>query len=817
MALSTPAVDLSTQEKSGIKIKKEKEDDESVKEKSSTEINKFIVSDPQLSGLQSRNITITVATSQVEKVAAAPKPTVQITRKPPPSEKQTPSKPDPPPIDYSSICGAFGWTTIGPVHLPVIMRGEEKFIAVRMFESKIVFGYFPDIFPAAVFSCTNINSYYITTNEAKLLNEINSVHCDFQFGYNDFSTKDYVVRLKDAVELFDFLEFCRTKLYGQGSNSAISDKCGFFLNYKIPFVKKGTKKYVSLNIIYCDGATPAVNSSESITNWDLAYFRFLSCFATVDLKKVEINMPLCNVEDLEVALGGVHFKEVFNWPDIQFSSKEEWESFLHPRTLQWVPEPVKQSSTDSAEDPKKLRKKLNEIQDKESMLNSFLGLNKFLDINNSLPRAAHVRNESANGLNLLQGSEKAGLFPVSLENFLATSSSCNFPYPVNYNHYNSHIQTPSVLEYERYRKSDGSLSSFSSRKPRTFPPPPPLVRLGSPRVSSVPTDQDVVPKAASSLFPYIPTPSNASVPPWLARILEPDWLHDEESRTTMQSSEGPENLSRRLNENDAWCPTTLSSNMTVNGAGSSNIVRSNSNPLGVIRENYDLSHGSMCRDERLLHPHGGSPRLLAGPGPPPHYPTPPQSSPLQPLSLLDCATVTGFPDMYGTRLTPNGLVDLCSPPPSPEMRTALSGSPRSSHLSTYAYQPHITRLVQVDSRYVLAINIEPLKYNSHLAVPISDVVNKFLRGTSVQSCQIMLETVFRLHLYECTSLQQEAFAKHNFSILPGSKLVLLTDLRNCLYQLKFLLLEREKQTEKQCDIGASELPTKRWCNNAREC
>lgn len=817
MALTTPAVDLSTQEKSGITIKQEKKDeDETVQEKNPKEINKFIVADPQLSGLQSRNITIT-AISQADKVASPSKPTVQTTHKKPP-EKQTSSKPDPPPIDYTSICGAFGWTTIGPVHLPVILRGEEKFIAVRMFESKIVFGYFPDIFPTAIFSCTNINSYYITVNEAKLLNEINSVHCDYQFGYNDFSTKDYVVRLKDALKLYEFLDFCKAKLYSQGS-SPTSDKCGFFLNYKIPFVKKGDKKYVSLNTVYADGTIPPVSNSETVTNWDLAYFRFLSFFGTIDLKKIEINMPLCNVEDLEIALGGVHFEEVSNWPDIQFSSKEDWENYLHPRTLQWIPESVKQSLNESVDDPKKLRKKLNDIQDKESMLNSFLGLNKFLDMNNSMPRVAHVRNpEASNGLDLLQSNEKGDIFPVSLENFLATSSSCNYPYPVSYNHYNSHIQTPSVLEYERYRKSDGSLSSLPARKSRTFPPPPPLVRLGSPRVATVPTDQDVVPKTASSIYPYLPTPATAPIPPWLARILEPDWLRDDENRTIMQPTEGPENLSRRLSESDAWSPSTLSSNMTLNGAGSSNIVRSNSNPLGGIRENYDLNHGSLCRDERLLHPHGGSPRLLAGPGPPPHYPTPPQSSPLQPLSLLDCATVPGFTDMYAPRLTPNGLVDMCSPPPSPEMRTALSSSPRSSHMSAYGYQPHITRLVQVDSRYVLAINMDPMKYNSHLAVPVSDVVNKFLRGTSVQSCQIMLETVFGLHLFECTSAQQEAFAKHNFSILPGSKLVLLTDLKNCLYQLKFLLLEREKQSEKQCDMGASELPaSKRWCGNAREC
>ncbi|GIY79262.1 hypothetical protein CDAR_230411 [Caerostris darwini] len=739
MALSTPAIDLPTQEKSGITIKQEKDDEDSTKNTNPTKVSKFIGSDPQLSGLQSRNITITVAASQTEKVTSPQKPTVQIARKSPP-EKSTSSKSDPPPIDYSSICGAFGWTTIGTLHFPVIMRGEEKFIAVRMFESKIVFGYFPDIFPAAVFSCTNINSYYITVNEAKLLNEINSDHCDFQFGFQEFSTKDYVVRLKDAMELFEFLEFCRAKLYGQSSNTVESDKCGYLLNYKIPYVKKRAKKYVLLNAVFPEDTKFPIMNSERITNWDLAYFRFLSCFLPIDLKKVEINGPLYDVEDLMVALGVVSLSEVSNWPEIQCSSKDEWESFLYPRTLQWM-SPVKQSSSEPVEDPKMLRKKLNEIQDKESMLNSFLGLNKYLEMNSSVRSARS--HESGNGLNLLHPSEKTDLFPVSLDSFLATSSSCNYPYPVNYNHYNSHIQTPSVLDYERYRKSDGNLSSFSSRRPRTFPPPPPLVRLGSPRVSSVPSDQDVVPKTASSIYPYIPTPSSA--PPWLSRIMEPDWLHGEENQT-IQASEGPENLSRRLSESDSWCPTTLSTNMTINGAGSSSIVRSNSNPLGVIRENYDLSHGSLCRDERMLHPHGGSPRLLAGPGPPPHYPTPPQSSPLQPISLLECAT--GFTDIYSTRLTPN--VDICSPPPSPEMRTALSSSPRNTHLSMYGYQPHIVRLVQVDTKSVLAINIEPLKYNVHLAVPITDVVNKFLRGTSVQSCQMMLETVFRLHLYECT-------------------------------------------------------------------
>ncbi|KAG8185561.1 hypothetical protein JTE90_017565 [Oedothorax gibbosus] len=767
MALPTPAVNLPTQEESGVKIKKEKQDD-SYEKSTTKQISKIYVNDPQLSRLQSRNITITIADQQAEKVSSSSKPSVQITQKKVAEDQRAV---EPPPIDHSSICGAFGWATIGPVHLPVIMRGEEKYIAVRMFEFKINCGYFP----TSILSCTNISSYYVTENEAILLNEINSFHCDYQFTYNDFTTKDYVVRLSDAEMLFEFLEFCKSKLYNQSSSFSCNDKCGF-LNYKIPFVKKGAKKYISIGSVYPEGATPPVSNSETITHWDLAYFRFLSCFASVDLTKFELDMPLCNVEDLEMAVG-VRFEEVCTWPDIRFASKEEWQNFLYPRTLQWI-----SKSPEALDDPKTLRQKLSEIEDKETTLNSFLGLNKFLDINSSMSRMTHVGNRDAvSGLNLMQGTENSSLFPVALDNFLSTTSG-NYPYPVSYNHYNSHIQTPSVLEYDRYRKPDGSLPSFSSRKPRSFPPPPPLVPLGNPRVTHS-SSTDLVPKP-SSLYPYLPPPPNASCPPWLARILEPDWLHEDENRP----SDAPENLSRRpTNEMDAWCSSSSSSTgLNLSGAGSSTITG---------------------HSDRILHPAGGSPRLLGGPGPPPHYPTPPQSSP---MSLLDCGTVTGFADIYSTRLTPNGL---CSPPPSPDMRTSVS--PRGGG---YAYQPHITRLVQVDSRYVLAINVEPLKYASHLAVPISDVVNKFLRGTSVQSCQIMLETVFGVHLYECTSLQQEAFAKHNLPITAGSKLVLLTDLKNCLYQLKFLLLEREKQSEKACDLGSSELPmAKRWCGNAREC
>ncbi|XP_054706405.1 uncharacterized protein LOC129216232 [Uloborus diversus] len=809
MALNTPAVDLSTPSESGIKIKKEKEDDDpGVKESSPPKVK-----NKQLSDLLSRNITITSANaSRGEKSNPHPKPAVPAPAKP---STDPPAKPDPPPIDFPSTCGAFGWTTIGSVHLPFIMRGEDRFVSVRMVECKIISNY-ADVLPWTVFTCTNIKSYYITENEAKLLNEINSFHCEFQFGYQNFTTKDVVVRLQDTVKFYEFLETCKAKLNVQGSNAVFGDQCGYFLiNYApVPFIRRGLKKCVPLNMVYSEASSP-ITSTESVTEWELAYLKFLCWNANLGDKKLNSDTQLCSTEDLQNILGGIQFEEWF--PNKQCSSINDGSHFSSSNGVlpKWGESVQGIHSASVTADDDKLREKINEIQDKDSLLNSFLGLNKYLD--SSVSNSAHVNrnpHEQSNLLNSIQSSERTNIYSSPLENFLATSSSCNYPYSMDYhNQYTGQMQT-SAPEFDRCRKSDGSLPSLASSRPKTFPPPPPLVRLGNSRIGSILGDPGMVPKASPSLYPYLPTApsSNTSCPPWLARILEPDWLREDDNRSVLQSNEAPENLSRRLGEHDSWCPTSLPSNVNMNGAGSSSsTLRSNSNTAGVIRDNFDLSHGS-------LHSHGSSPRILTGPGPPPHYPTPPQSSPLQPLSFLDCAAVLGMTDIYGTRSTPNGLVDLCSPPPSPEMRTALSNSPRGTHVPSYGYQPHITRLVQVDSRYVLAINIEPLKYNSLLAVPISDVVNKFLRGTNVQSCQIVLETVFGLRLYECTSLQQEAFAKHNLQIMPGSKLVSLSDLKSCLYQLKFLLVEQEKMKEKHCDIGATELPlSKRWCGNAREC
>ena len=129
-------------------------------------------------------------------------------------------------LDEESKKGRFGWFDIEKTYLPFIFRyGTEKYTSVRMVERRLLNRYL-QVLPPEVNSCTCIRSYYITDAESKLLNEINMKHQDCIYGKEAFTSKDLVVRLKDAKEFQKFLDLCHKKLVLKRSNA--SDRCGFF-------------------------------------------------------------------------------------------------------------------------------------------------------------------------------------------------------------------------------------------------------------------------------------------------------------------------------------------------------------------------------------------------------------------------------------------------------------------------------------------------------------------------------------------------------------------------------------------------------------
>lgn len=187
-----------------------------------------------------------------------------------PEERPKSSVPTP---DERSWRGHFGWDMLGKCHIPYLYRSGEKYVAVRMVEMKLLNKYL-NYLHADIYSCTCIRSYYISEQEARLLNEINNRHCDGQFGREPFTCKDLIVRLSDAYEFYNFLDVCYNKLL-RGS-AATRDKCGFIRINKesvVPYTVRGTDKFVPL--FYFEGETDNLKlKSDQLSGWDLSYLKF---------------------------------------------------------------------------------------------------------------------------------------------------------------------------------------------------------------------------------------------------------------------------------------------------------------------------------------------------------------------------------------------------------------------------------------------------------------------------------------------------------------------------------------------------------------
>ncbi|KAK3910587.1 Protein transport protein Sec31A [Frankliniella fusca] len=214
-----------------------------------------------------------------------------------PSTGSTQNSTEKPPCDADSVKMHFGWVTLGKSHIPYILRyGSEKYCAVRMVEMKLLSKYLTYLH-ADIYSCTCIRSYYITEAEARLLNDINIRHCDYQFGREPFTTKDLVVRLQDADEFYTFLDVCYNKLLPQ--NNSNSNKCGFIRidgESVVPYILRNGIKYVP--VFYFEGDTCSlIQKSETLEGWDLAYLKF--CCKVQGIKAELFEKDNCSVISLE--------------------------------------------------------------------------------------------------------------------------------------------------------------------------------------------------------------------------------------------------------------------------------------------------------------------------------------------------------------------------------------------------------------------------------------------------------------------------------------------------------------------------------------
>ena len=108
-------------------------------------------------------------------------------------------------VDVESIKGVFGWETLDGVNVPYILRKKKKYVAVRIVERKLLSRY-PNSFPDELSKKEPLVSYFVTENEAKLLNEINSIHCSYEYGNQEFTGKDLIVDLSEFEDFYNIVK-----------------------------------------------------------------------------------------------------------------------------------------------------------------------------------------------------------------------------------------------------------------------------------------------------------------------------------------------------------------------------------------------------------------------------------------------------------------------------------------------------------------------------------------------------------------------------------------------------------------------------------
>ncbi|KAK3609188.1 hypothetical protein CHS0354_003170 [Potamilus streckersoni] len=170
-------------------------------------------------------------------------------------------------VDFPSIKGLFGWTTVDDVNIPYILRHDKRFVSVRIVEMKLL-GRYPNSYPDELGKHKPLTSFFITHNEARLLNEINLVHCGGEYGSKEFTQKDLIVLLSDFIEFHNIVKKTFPERNTPNQNTkTVEEKelfthCGWLQinNTVTPYVKRPSGKYVPFSVIrYAAGLMTSEN------------------------------------------------------------------------------------------------------------------------------------------------------------------------------------------------------------------------------------------------------------------------------------------------------------------------------------------------------------------------------------------------------------------------------------------------------------------------------------------------------------------------------------------------------------------------------
>uniref|UniRef100_T1JET0 Uncharacterized protein n=1 Tax=Strigamia maritima TaxID=126957 RepID=T1JET0_STRMM len=691
-----------------------------------------------------------------------------------------------PALDIESAKGRFGWTTLGSVHIPFLLRKDERFAAVRIIEGKLL-KKFLQALPQDVYSCTYIKSYFITETEAKLLNEINSQHCDYQFGYDPFTPKDLVVPLGDARQFFEFLETCYSRLVDPSSHA--TNRCGFIkLNGAVvPYVLRDGAKYVPLPFIEQELQALKTNA-EKLESWELSYLKF--CCKVAGIDGDVLNNQGCPVVCLDALKEQTDSRVFFEdwWPAGKDSAggmgldgcrKRMNVTGVSPNGA--IPKSIFQPPPTVSSSPKNHHHNHKRAADASPKCKS----PSPLPLPGSSSREVEKEKERAASNCLSPGYPASGNLPYI--------GSCPWPAPQSFM-FNSQWWGPIASQL---------LPTFStSAKTDMFLPtliPSPNFNLEKllqqVQTSSYPSHQKDKQQSPNSSSPKAckrdrspPTSDSRPPPPPLVKNHSNQGADIETNGSRLQTS----------HPKVAHCNRSSTSDSTLNVH---NVRASTSEKTDTFRtsqvENRVAAPGMTHSGVKQTSPKPANPVPTIGGG----VTSPFLSRPPPPLvSVANLSSYTSSPHYdipYCSRQSKTGAQDslnLIAPMISPSTvinRPFMIPEPTFT-VTADGRPPYKLQLLTVDGKQLPVINGQPYTYASPYLAAIQDLVVHLFPNTSCTCFQQVVSDVLAIKLYSSNRLQQEAYLNQsNINScygLESSSLVLMQveDLNNYMPHLKYM-------------------------------
>lgn len=743
---------------------------------------------------------------------------------PPPSESDDDRKT--PPLDIDSVKGVFGWTSFGSVHIPYILRKGERYAAVRMIEGKLL-KKFLQALPPDVYSCTYIKSYFITECEAKLLNEINSHHCVYQFGYDLFTPKDLVVPLEDARNFYEFLETCYVKLVNPTAQESDISRCGFIkLNGTVvPYVKRDGTKYVPLSFFEQE-LEELKMKAEKLESWELSYLKF--CCKLAGLNSDLLTNQSCPIVSLDT---------VKQCTVGRMCLEDWWPS--HNRTMNF-------SSASALHRPNSISKNsIFQAPDASSPNSLFEGAMRISNGKNEtskLNSAASEKHSTASLSSVLAAAEKVvtpsqpSAIPMyQTSDVLPTLASVPWgaaPQPLLFNAQwwkpigaNTDTYLPAVLSgpnltFEKFLQHIQSTSSLQSKQVDHNILQSPLQRSDTSNTATAKTSTGIVPHTDDYC-----NQSSSRPPPPLLRIgetsLNPSTVNGLRLPPTSTAAmylpqQGRTNYVLASSAREATRNSSLSLLKTSQAGSKSNsdslvlnsgVSKTNSANLRIAPASQ-WSHFSDTRSASALL--GGRPvsshteNLVVAPGvhqsmkqtsPKPANPVPSVSSglyfarPPPPLIPSNGTVTTSMSPTLVTSathqlslLSQTALQNPYPLQPIPMLSKSAQSSDKRVPAGYVGERPaYKLQQKQIDGKELPVINLKPYVYNGAQLASLHDVVTTFFPNMTITGCQHVLSEVLGVALFESNSLQQAALANP-----PTSTLMQVDDLINFMPQLKYM-------------------------------